>query len=201
MKTSTDSFTLRSVLLSPATKLSEQVLAGLDATQETAEIKASLENAVPGLPFRPVIEGVCSSLEQALDVPIATMLARAWDRSRELRAAMQQTRDSDSASLLVPLLLHTITSEHRPYVDVVLNDAPVARLVFPLKVAFQLDGFVLRVAHGRIAQILAGTVKLKATLKFGEFVLLEKATPPIAVPGSLTLEERGTAAAAPVAAA
>jgi hypothetical protein len=194
MKTSTDPFTLRSVLLSPATKLSEQVLAGLDVAQEAAEIKASLENAMPGLPLRPVIEGVCRSLEQALDVPIATMLARAWDRSRELRAAMQQTRDSESASVLVPLLLHTITSEHRPYVDVVLNETPVARLVFPLKVAFQLDGIVLRVAHGRIAQVLAGAVKIKATLKFADFVLLERTTPPITIPGSLTLETRAAAA-------
>lgn len=188
--TTTDTFTLRSVLLPPAAKLSEQLLAGLDVGKDAAEIKASLANAVPGLPLTSVIEGVSSSLEQALDVPISGMLVHAWDRARDLRAAIQQTRDSDATSVLVPLLLHTITSEHRPYVDVVLNEAPVARLVFPLKIAFQLDGFILRVARGRIAQILSGTLKIKATLKFADFVLLEKTTPPIAVPGTLSIEAR-----------
>ena len=195
MKTTAETFTLGQVLLAGTTKLSEQVLASLDVAQDAAEIKAGLENAVPGLPLRPVIEGVCSSLEEALDVPISSMLARAWDRSRELRAAIQQTRDTDRTAVLVPLLLHTITSEHRPYVDVVLSGAPIARLVFPLKIAFQLDGFILRVAHGRITNIMSGTLKIKATLKFGEFVLLEKTTPPISVPGSLTIEDRERVAA------
>ena len=190
MTTTGDTLMLSDVLLSGTTTLAERLRAGLDVGEEAAEIKQALVRAVPGLPLQPVIDGVCASLQQALDVPISSLLVGAWDRSRELRAAIQQTRDSDKTAVLVPLLAHTITSEHRPYVDVVLSGAPLARLVFPLKVAFALDGFVLRIARGRIAAMTTGTLKIKATLKFANFVLLEKALPAVALPGSLAFEQR-----------
>jgi hypothetical protein len=103
MTTTADGPTLGHLLLSGATTLSERVLAGLDVGEEAAEIKTALERAVPGLPLRPVIDGVCASLQQSLDVPISGLLVGAWDRSRQLRAAIQQTRESDKAAVLVPL--------------------------------------------------------------------------------------------------
>jgi hypothetical protein len=189
MTTTGGSLTLGHVLLSGATTLSERLLAGLDVGDEAAEIRQALERAVPGLPLRPVIDGISASLQQALDVPISSLLVSAWTRTRELRAAIQQTRDSDKAAVLVPLLARTITSEHRPYVDVVVNGAPLARLVFPLKVAFGLDGFVLRIARGRVAAMTTGTLKIKATLKLADFVLLEKSLPSVSLPGSLVFEQ------------
>lgn len=41
------------------------------------------------------------------------------------------------------------------------------------------------VRRGRIGEILAGTVKIKATMQFGDFTLFEKTLPPIALPGEL----------------
>ena len=178
---------LGDLLLPGASALSERLATSLATSEEAAEIKGALAKAVPGLPLGPIVEGVSKGLETALDVPISSMLAGAWDRARELRAAMQQTRDSEKEAVLLPLLDHTITSEHRPYVDVVLNGTAIARLVFPLTVSFHLEGIVLRIAKGRIADVLAGQMTIKATLKFAEFVLIEKALPPITIPGALAL--------------
>ena len=178
---------LGDLLLPGVSALSERLATSLETTEEAAEIKRALAKAVPGLPLGPIIEGVSKGLETALDVPISSMLAGAWDRARELRAAMQQTRDSEKDAVLLPLLDHTITSEHRPYVDVVLNGTAIARLVFPLTVTFHLEGIVLRIAKGRIADVLAGQMTIKATLKFAEFVLIEKALAPITIPGALAL--------------
>ena len=178
---------LGDLLLPGVSALSERLATSLETTEEAAEIKRALAKAVPGLPLGPIIEGVSKGLETALDVPISNMLAGAWDRARELRAAMQQTRDSEKDAVLLPLLDHTITSEHRPYVDVVLNGTAIARLVFPLTVTFHLEGIVLRIAKGRIADVLAGQMTIKATLKFAEFVLIEKALAPITIPGALAL--------------
>lgn len=186
MTTTDESLTLRTLLLAGVTSLSEPLAASLESGEDAEEIKAALAKAVPGLPLGPVLDGISQQLQQALDVPVWSILTGAWDRSRELRAAIRKTRDS-SASAVVPLLDHTITSEHRPYVDVVVNDAPVARLVFPLKLAFQIDGLVLRIAGGRMTDVMSGAVKLKATLKFADFVLLEKAVGPIAIPGAIAL--------------
>ena len=178
---------LGDLLLPGVSALSERLATSLETSEEAAEIKGALAKAVPGLSLGPIIEGVSKGLETALDVPISSMLTGAWDRARELRAAMQQTRNSEKDAVLLPLLDHTITSEHRPYVDVVLNGTAIARLVFPLTVTFHLEGIVLRIAKGRIADVLAGQMTIKATLKFAEFVLIEKALPPITIPGALAL--------------
>ena len=178
---------LNDLLLPGVSALSERLATSLETSEEAAEIKRALAKAVPGLPLGPIIEGVSKGLETALDVPISSMLAGAWDRARELRAAMKETRDSEKEAVLLPLLDHTMTSEHRPYVDVVLNGTAIARLVFPLTVTFHLEGIVLRIAKGRIADVLAGQMTIKATLKFSEFVLIEKALPPITIPGALAL--------------
>ena len=190
MSTNGDGLTVGDVLLSGATSLSDRLRESLDIGEEAAEIRTALERAVPGLPLGSVIDGVSASLQQALDVPISSLLVNAWDRSRELRAAIKQTQDQPKAAVLVPLLAHTITSEHRPYVEVVVGGTPLARLVFPLKIAFTLDGFVLRIAGGRIAQATTGTLKIKGTLKFADFVLLEKSLPDVSLPGTLALDHR-----------
>ena len=184
----TSNATLGTLLLPGTQALSEKLAKSLDASEEAAEIKAALAKSVPGLPLGPIVDGVSKALQDALDVPISSVLGAAWDRARELRAAILETRDSDKAAVLVPLLDHTITSEHRPYVDVVLNGASIARLVFPLTLALQIEGAVLRVAKGRMTDVMAGQLTVKATLKFAELVLLEKALAPIPIRGGLALE-------------
>ena len=188
MTTTNDEPTLGTMLLPGTRTLSEKLAKTLDASEEAAEIKAALAKAVPGLPLGPIVEGVSKALENALDVPISSVLGSAWNRARELRAAIVQTRDSDTAAVLVPLLDHTITSEHRPYVDVTVNGAAIARLVFPLTLALHVEGAVVRVTKGRITDVMAGQLTVKATLRFAEFVLFEQALSPIAIPGALPLE-------------
>ncbi len=187
--TKSDTLTLGDVLLSGVSALSDRLGAGLDAGAESKEIKDAIASAAPGLPLGAVVDGVARAVRELLDVPVSDVLVGAWERARDLRAAIQKTRESADASELVPLLSHTITSEHRPYVEIVKDEVAIARLVFPVKLEFRLEGVVLRVRKGRISEILAGTVKVKATMKFGDFVVFEKALTPISIPGALALPQ------------
>ena len=182
-----DTLTLGNVLLAGATKVSDRLGASLEHGPEANQIKAALAKAAPGLPLGVLLDGIGKAVQEALDIPVADLLIGAWQRARDLRAALETTRESDGATVLVPLLAHAISSEHRPYVDVVVEGVPLARLVFPVKVEFRLEGVVVRVRQGRIAEILAGTVKVKGTVKFGDFVLFEKALAPISIPGVLAV--------------
>ena len=183
----TDTLTLGSVLLAGATTLSDRLGASLASGPEANQIKAALAKAAPGLPLDAVLDGIGKAVRDALDVPVTDILVGAWQRARELRAALETTTKSPHATVLVPLVGHTISSEHRPYVDVLVEGVALARLVFPVKVEFRLEGVVLRVSGGRITEILAGSVKAKGSLKFGDVILLEKALAPIAIPGVATV--------------
>lgn len=177
--------TVGNVCLSGSKTFSERLGSGLDTGAEAQEIKAALAKAVPGLPLGTVLDGVSRAVEELLSVPVSQILVGAWERSRELRSAIAKTRESADMNVLLPLLRHTITSEHRAHVDVVKDAIPIARLVFPVKLEFRLEGVVLRIHTGRITEILAGDIKVKATLQFGDFVIFEKAFAPISIPGSL----------------
>ena len=180
---STGTLTLGNVLLAGATKVSDRLGAGLAHAPEASQIKAALAKAAPGLPLGALLDGIGHAVQDALDAPVTDILVGAWERARDLRAALETTRRSPDATAVVPLLSHSISSTHRPYVDVMAEGVPLAHLVFPVKVEFRLEGMVVRVRRGRVAEILAGTVKVKGTVKFGDFVLVEKAMAPIAIPG------------------
>jgi hypothetical protein len=183
----TGTLTLGNVLLAGATKVSDRLGASLEHGPEANQIKAALAKAAPGLPLGVLLDGIGKAIQQALDVPVTDLLIGAWQRARDLRAALETTRESPGMTALVPLVAHTISSEHRPYVDVVVESVPLARLVFPVKVEFRLDGVIVQVRGGRIAEILAGTVKVKGTVKFGDVDLFEKALAPISIPGVLAM--------------
>ena len=179
----TSTLTLGNVLLAGATTVSDRLGASLASGPEANQIKAALAKAAPGLPLGTLVEGISKAVQDALDIPVTDVVIGAWQRARDLRAALETTRQSPEATALVPLLSHAITSEHRPYVDIVLEGVPLARLVFPVKVEFRLEGVVVRVRQGQIADILAGSIKVQGTLKFGDFVLFERELAPISIPG------------------
>ena len=181
----TSTLTLGNVLLAGATTVSDRLGASLASGPEANQIKAALAKAAPGLPLGTLVEGISKAVQDALDIPVTDVVIGAWQRARDLRAALETTRESAEATALVPLLSHAITSEHRPYVDIVVEGVPLARLVFPVTVEFRLEGVVVRVRQGQIADILAGSIKVKGTLKFGDFVLFERALAPISIPGVL----------------
>ena len=183
----TSTLTLGNVLLAGATTVSDRLGASLASGPEANQIKAALAKAAPGLPLGTLVEGISKAVQDALDIPVTDVVIGAWQRARDLRAALETTRESAEATALVPLLSHAITSEHRPYVDIVVEGVPLARLVFPVKVEFRLEGVVVRVRQGQIADILAGSIQVKGTLKFGDFVLFEKALAPISIPGALAV--------------
>jgi hypothetical protein len=187
--TTTGTLTVGDILLSGATALSERLGAGLGAGAESRDIKEALASAAPGLPLAAVLDGVGRAVQDLLDVPITDVLVGAWARARDLRAAIEETRASDDATELVPLLGHTITSEHRPCVEIVKNEVAIARLVFPVKLELGLEGVILRVRKGRISDILAGEVKVKATMKFGDVVIFEASLAPIPIPGSVAVAQ------------
>src|SRR5262249_10037506 len=72
--------------------------AGLDADAESKEIKDALASAAPGLPLGAVVDGVAHAVRELLDVPVTDVFVGAWERARDLKAAIQKTRELADAS-------------------------------------------------------------------------------------------------------
>ncbi len=80
-------------------------------------------------------------------------------------------------------------SDHHPYVEVLLNDQPVGRLVFDVQVALVLKGLVLKIQNAKIIAISPGSCQAKGSVAIEKAVLVERALSPLALPGYMDLGE------------
>src|SRR5262249_16760047 len=140
--------------------------------------------AAAGLSMAGFSEAVAREVHGLLDISVGDVLVGAWNKARELREALEKTRDKADETVLVPLLDHTVKSDHHPYVDILQNDVPIARIEFTVHVELEVEGVLLKVRGGHIDGILSGRVKARGTVKLGEFVLVEKKLQPVIIPGS-----------------
>jgi hypothetical protein len=87
----------------------------------------------------------------------------------------------------VPLEEHTITSTHKPYIEVLVNEKPVIEIHFSITLAFVLEGFVLKIQGGKIKEIQTGTCQGKGEIQCEEITIKEKQTGPYRFPGVIHL--------------
>jgi hypothetical protein len=99
-----------------------------------------------------------------LDLDLGGLVIAAWGKWADLTAAAKRTFATQDSSEVVELAVHTITSSHRPFVELLVNDTHVATVHFELAVKFVIKGLVATVQHGRLVAVHAGDCDLTATL-------------------------------------
>ena len=99
-----------------------------------------------------------------LDVDLGGLVIAGWGKWAELTAAAKRTFAAPDSSEVLELAVHTITSTHRPSVELLVNDVHVATVHFELGVKFVIKGLVATVQHGRLVAVHAGDCDLTATL-------------------------------------
>ncbi|HZD71958.1 MAG TPA: hypothetical protein VFA45_24500 [Actinomycetes bacterium] len=99
-----------------------------------------------------------------LDLDLGGLVIAAWGKYADLMAAAKRTFATPDSSEVVELATHTITSAHRPYVELLVNDAHVATVHFELAVKFVVKALVATVQHGRLVAVHSGDCDVTATL-------------------------------------
>src|SRR6266545_2075759 len=111
-----------------------------------------------------------------LDLDLGGLVIAGWGKYADLSAAAKRTFATPDSSEVVELATHTITSTHRPFVDLLVNDAHVATVHFELSVKFVVKGLVATVQHGRLVA-LSGGCDVAATLTAEGRQLARRAAP------------------------
>jgi hypothetical protein len=99
-----------------------------------------------------------------LDLDLGGLVIAAWGKYADLTAAAKRTFATPDSSEVVELATHTITSTHRPFVELLVNDVHVATVRFELAVKFVVKALVATVQHGRLVAVHAGDCDVTATL-------------------------------------
>lgn len=138
--------------------------AAVTATQAWHDVLAGALDRVPAS-ARPIVRrDLPSAVSGLLGLDLGLVLVSAWRQHRALLAAARTTQANPGAVEVVPLATHRITTAHRPYVEVVVNEATVVTLHLELSLSLDIDGVAATVRSGRLVAVQGGRCTVSVAL-------------------------------------
>ena len=122
---------------------------GLDAVKQQAG------NAVSALSGNVFAEGLRNSIVSNFGMSIGGILAAAWSKRREL----QKYLDKPEATNYLRLAKHTVNSDHKPEIEVLLNEKALAQFQLDVKFKLEIEGANLMIHEGMIKKVTAVSIK------------------------------------------
>jgi hypothetical protein len=200
--TEVGTITLRELFKIDPNEITARAESGVDLYRDSAELKESVKKEARAIRW-PWVRGlVAEKSREILNLNIVDVLADAWKKYTEIEKYADGQKYGPEESFLVPLAEHTVKSKHHPYVEILLAEKPVGRVVFDLEFSLTLDGFVLKIQDGIIREILTGSAKGEGKLSLATVSLFKRETRPLDFPGhiplgrGIPLRGRGKAASA-----
>jgi hypothetical protein len=141
------------------------------------------------LPCQGLVQEACGRVSELLDIRLEDIFTGAWNKLQSLQKYLDKDRYPPEKVVLAPLAEHAIKSQHRPYIEILVNEALVGKIEFQIDLVLKLQGFILKIQDGKITEAFTGTCAGKGTLACENFVMLEKETDAIPLPGSLKFGE------------
>jgi hypothetical protein len=99
-----------------------------------------------------------------LNLDVVEVLVGGWRKHRALVAAARRTQAQPGTSERVELASHRITTTHRPYLDITVNGATLAKLRLDLDLTLDLETVVAMVSGARLVGIEGGRCTVTAGL-------------------------------------
>lgn len=130
---------------------------------------------------------IAEKVAELLDIKIPSIFLSSWRKSDEIKKLLDQSAKSPEEKFEANLSEHTITSEHKPYIEVMFKNMAVYKIEFDLNLSFTLHGFILKIQNGIIHGIDPGVCNAQGTLSWENIKLLEKKLEPIKLPGTINL--------------
>jgi hypothetical protein len=110
-----------------------------------------------------------AAVPDALRIDLGNVVVWGWQTHQALHAAAEATLAGTGPPQQVTLASHSITSEHHPAIDVIVDGPPNLATTVPLTVrlVIAIDTVRIAVQRGRIVDLRTAGCKLTATLDIG----------------------------------
>src|SRR5512132_2385203 len=99
-----------------------------------------------------------------LDLDLGDLVIAGWRKQAKLAAAAERTAANPGSSEVVELASHRISSVHRPFVELLVNQLHVATVNFELDIEFTVRALVATVRNGHVVSLHSGICDVEATL-------------------------------------
>ena len=117
------------------------------------------------------------------------LLANAWRKYSELTEYADPEKHPPEETNLVPLGKHTLKIEYSPYLEILLQGQPLGKMIFDVKLALELEGFVLTIRDGKILKVRTGDCRGSGTVEYADKKILQRKLTKVNLPGAIDLGE------------
>jgi hypothetical protein len=179
--------TLRDLFDVDVNDLSARAEPGVDVYQAAEGIQEEIRKGSRAIRWAWVRELIAKKSAEILDLNVIDVLLDAWKKYMQIEQYADKSKCEPKETILCPLAEHTVTSEHHPYLEILLKERPVGRIVFDLDFSLTLEGFVLKIEDGAIREIQTGSGKGEGSLSLANTVLLKRELRPVRFPGHIHL--------------
>ncbi|UWX57558.1 hypothetical protein NY406_10230 [Chlorobaculum sp. MV4-Y] len=153
------------------------------------ELRKNLPTQEHALNWKPVWNSVVDHVGKLLDIDLAEIMLRAWKNYFDLSKYADTETYPPDRSYLEPLIEHTISSRHKPEIEIKIDQIISKTIAFDISIQLNLKGFTLEITGGKIMKIHTGECSGKGSVKCLDVTLLEKALGTITLPGIIDLGE------------
>ncbi len=181
----TASFTLRDFFGNET--ITDAALENLHVENNLREVADDMHKEVPEGKGRALVNAIARHLDDLLGIEVSDILLRAWKKYENLGRYNDPLRYPPDQLFLVPLTEHTISSKHKPALEIAAGKLFKKTIPFDIALELELTGFMLEIQGGKIITILTGECRGKGTVSCMGTLLLNRESEEIRLPGSIAL--------------
>ena len=165
-----------------------QRVAALESTAALSTLAGTISADAGPASWQHALIDVAGAIPDLLQVDLGSVLAGAWKTGSELGRFADAHQYAPDETILVGLTTHVVTSQHRPHLDVLLNDQP-CRLDFMVEIALRVEGAVLTIKDGKIWKATTGACTASGRITCEGQTLSERESALVQLPGTLVFDQ------------
>lgn len=158
----------------------------MSAAKDVSVLKSALERPLPLTQWALSGGQVIALLRKELsDLSIPALLAKGWAQYDEFRAYCDESKHPPATPCVVSLFKHSVSSKHRPVVELFLDGAPAGKVQFEVEISIEFEGASVVIRNKRFMAAKTGSAQAKGTLACEGTQILERELARIDLPGEL----------------
>ena len=107
---------------------------------------------------------ILEKTSELLNIKLKDVLVNGWKKYQQVEQCLEQGKENPDEMFKVPILDHTITSEHHPQLDIIFAGESQAKLDCKLLFKLNLHGIMLKIKGEKIVGVAAGSCQCHAAL-------------------------------------
>ena len=150
--------------------------------------KERISKEIKGVKWSASVSDIALKIAELLDIKIPAIFISCWQKNEELKKIIEESAKAPDDNFELALAEHTITSEHKPFIEVRFKGELLYKIVLDVNLLFKIEGFILKIKKGEIKEVYSAKCQTEGNIKWEGLKLLEKKFESLTLPKLIVFE-------------